>query len=69
MARRIDPVVFFGDPSIHADDPEPSLDDLLRDPVFQGLMRSDGVSRSDLLTLVTAIRRRLRRAMDQCCAV
>jgi hypothetical protein len=68
MARRIDPVVFFGDPSIHADDPEPSLDDLLRDPMFQGLMRSDGVTRADLLTLVTATRRRLRRTMGKCCA-
>ena len=68
MARRIDPVVFFGDPSVHADDPEPSLDDLLRDPVFQGLMRSDGVSPIDLLTLVTATRRRLRRTTERCCA-
>jgi hypothetical protein len=63
MARRIDPAVFFGDPSIHADDPEPALEDLLSDPVFQGLMRSDGVSHSALLTLVAATRRRLRRSV------
>jgi len=59
MARRIDPVVFFGDPNVRADDPEPSLEELLRDPMFQGLMRSDGVSHSALLTLLAAVRRRL----------
>jgi hypothetical protein len=69
MARRIDPAVFFGDPSIHADDPEPSLDDLLRDPVLQGLLRSDGVSRADLLTLVTATRRRLSGTTRSCCTI
>jgi hypothetical protein len=62
MARRIDAAVFFGDPNIHADDPEPSLGELLRDPMFQRLMRSDGVSRTALLTLVAATRRRLRAA-------
>ena len=62
MVRRLDPVVFFGDPSVRADDPEPSLDELLCDPVFQGLMRSDGVSRMALLTLVARTRRRLRAA-------
>ena len=65
MARRIDPVVFFGDPTVHANDPEPSLDELLRDPMFQGLMRSDGVSRTALLTLVAATRRRLRATPDR----
>jgi hypothetical protein len=60
MARRIDPAMFFGDPSIRADDPEPSLADLFCDPVFQGLMRSDGVTRGELLMLVAATRRRLR---------
>jgi hypothetical protein len=62
MVRRLDPAIFFGDPTIHADDPEPSLDELLRDPVFQGLLRSDGVTKADLLTLVSATRRRLMRA-------
>jgi hypothetical protein len=65
MARRIDSAVFFGDPSIRADDPEPSLNDLLRDPVLQGLLRSDGVGRADLLSLVAATRRRLYRAASR----
>jgi hypothetical protein len=60
MARRIDPALFFGDPSVRADDPEPRLEELLRDPMFQGLMRSDGVSPSALLALVATARRRLR---------
>lgn len=68
MACRLDPAVFFGDPSIHADDPEPSLDDLMRDPVFQGLLRSDGVTRAELLNLVSATRRRLARARCADCA-
>jgi hypothetical protein len=62
MMRRIDPAVFFGDPGVRADDPEPSLDELLRDPVFQGLLRSDGVSRADILTLAAMTRWRLRRS-------
>jgi hypothetical protein len=61
MARRIDPAVFFGDPNIHANDPEPRLEEMLCDPVFHRLMRSDGVSHSALLTLVAVARRRLRR--------
>lgn len=59
MVRRIDPAVFFGDPGVRADDPEPSLDELLCDPVLQGLLRSDGVSRADILTLQAMARRRL----------
>jgi hypothetical protein len=59
MMRRINPAVFFGDPGVHATDPEPSLDELLRDPVFLGLLRSDGVSRSDILRLAAMTRRRL----------
>jgi hypothetical protein len=69
MARRIDPAVFFGDPNIHADDPEPRLEELLCDPMFQGLMRSDGVSHSALLTLVATARRRLRRPVGRLCGV
>ena len=69
MARRLDPALFFGDPSVHADDPEPSLDELLRDPVFQGLLRSDGISKAELLNLVSATRRRLGRPGRFGCAV
>jgi hypothetical protein len=59
MQRRINPALFFGDPTIHAADPEPSLDELLRDPVLQGLLRSDGISRNDILTLAAITRQRL----------
>ena len=56
----------FGDPSVGPDDPEPSLDELFRDPIFQGLLRSDGVSRAELLRLVSVARQRLggRRCLD-----
>ena len=69
MARRIDPAVFFGDPSVHADDPEPRLEELLCDPMFQRLMRSDGVSHAALLTLVAMARRHLRRPVGGLCGV
>jgi hypothetical protein len=68
MARRLDPAIFFGDPSVRADDPEPSLEDLLRDPVFEGLLRSDGVTKAELLTLVSVTRRRLRCPCLDCVA-
>ena len=69
MVRRIDPAVFFGDPNIHADDPEPRLEELLCDPMFQRLMRSDGVSHAALLTLVAMARRRLCRPVGRLCGV
>lgn len=39
---------------------EPSLSDMLQDPIMQRLMNSDGITRSQLLTLVAATRSRLR---------
>lgn len=39
---------------------EPSLHEMLRDPIMQRLMTSDGITRSQLLSLVAAARMRLR---------
>jgi hypothetical protein len=39
---------------------EPALQDMLRDPIMQRLMTSDGITKSQLLTLVAAARSRLR---------
>ena len=38
---------------------EPSLNDMLQDPIMQRLMSSDGITRSQLLMLVAAARSRL----------
>ena len=39
---------------------EPTLRDMLQDPIMQRLMSSDGITRSQLLTLVAAARTRLQ---------
>jgi hypothetical protein len=39
---------------------EPSLREMLRDPIMQRLMTSDGITRDQLLSLVAAARSRLR---------
>jgi hypothetical protein len=39
---------------------EPSLREMLGDPIMQRLMTSDGITRSQLLSLVAAARSRLR---------
>ena len=39
---------------------EPALRDMLQDPIMQHLMRSDGITHSQLLTLVAAARTRLQ---------
>lgn len=39
---------------------EPSLREMLRDPIMQRLMTSDGITRSQLLTLVAAARSRMQ---------
>ena len=39
---------------------EPSLHEMLRDPIIQRLMTSDGITKTQLLTLVAAARSRLR---------
>jgi hypothetical protein len=45
-----------GDPAVRADDPEPALCDLLDDPMLTRLMRSDRVSRGDLLHVIETAR-------------
>jgi hypothetical protein len=47
----------------HIDPPsmeEPSLREMLNDPIMQRLMTSDGITRNQLLSLVAAARSRLR---------
>jgi hypothetical protein len=39
---------------------EPTLSEMLHDPIMQRLMTSDGITRSQLLTLVAAARSRLQ---------
>ncbi|HMA49314.1 MAG TPA: hypothetical protein VKP60_06140 [Magnetospirillaceae bacterium] len=39
---------------------EPTLHEMLHDPIMQRLMTSDGITRSQLLSLVAAARSRLR---------
>lgn len=39
---------------------EPTLHEMLRDPIMQRLMSSDGITRSQLLTLVAAARSRMQ---------
>jgi len=39
---------------------EPSLHEMLHDPIMQRLMTSDGITKSQLLSLVAAARSRLR---------
>lgn len=46
-------------PKVRADDPEPSIDELLDDPLLQLLMARDGVARADLLDVIGAARLRL----------
>lgn len=51
------------DHTAHIDAPsmeEPSLREMLRDPIMQRLMTSDGITRDQLLSLVAAARSRLR---------
>ena len=39
---------------------EPTLQEMLRDPIIQRLMSSDGITRSQLMILVAAARNRMR---------
>ncbi len=39
---------------------EPTLHEMLRDPIMQRLMTSDGITKTQLLSLVAAARSRLR---------
>lgn len=49
-----------GDPGIRADDPEPSVYELLDDPVMKLVMKRDCIHRTELLFLVEVARMRLR---------
>lgn len=40
-------------------EPEPRIEDLLEDPVLHAILRKDGVSRDDLMAVITNARRRL----------
>ena len=53
---KIDRAAFIDAPSMD----EPSLQEMLHDPIMQRLMSSDGITRSQLMTLVAAARSRLR---------
>lgn len=44
---------------------EPSLEELLADPIFECLMRRDGVTRADVLRAVAAARRGLYRDCER----
>jgi hypothetical protein len=46
-------------PRVRAADPEPSVNELLDDPVLQILMSRDGVGRDELLEIIDAARLRL----------
>ena len=39
---------------------EPTLHEMLRDPIMQRLMSSDGITRTQLMTLVAAARSRMQ---------
>jgi hypothetical protein len=59
MSRRFPRRPFDGNPRVRRDDPEPSIRELLADPVLQLLMSRDGVGRAELLDIVDAARARL----------
>jgi hypothetical protein len=46
-------------PRVRRDDPEPTIRDLLADPVLQALMARDRVGRAELLDIVDVARMRL----------
>ena len=51
------------DRSAHIEPPsmdEPTLHEMLRDPIMQRLMTSDGITKTQLMSLVNATRSRLR---------
>lgn len=48
-----------GDPAIRADDPEPTLCDLLDDPVLELMLKSDRVCPAELLRIIRQARTRL----------
>jgi hypothetical protein len=62
-AKTVRPVVpAKHDRSLQADPPsmdEPDLQEMLRDPIMERLMTSDGITKSQLMTLVAAARVRI----------
>ena len=56
---KTDRAAFIDEPSMD----EPSLYEMLHDPIMQRLMSSDGITRNQLMTLVAAARSRLREDM------
>ena len=59
MARRFDVPPFNCNPRVRHDDPEPTIRELLDDPVLQILLARDGVTRAELLDVVDRARARL----------
>ena len=50
-------------------DPEPSLGELIDDPVTQAVMRRDGVTRETLVRILESARDRIAASsMTRCCA-
>lgn len=45
-------------------EPEPSLEDLLADPVVQSVMKADGLEAKDLIALVQMVSRSWRSAAE-----
>jgi len=56
---KTDRAAFIDEPSMD----EPSLYEMLHDPIMLRLMHSDGITRNQLMTLVAAARSRLREDM------
>jgi len=56
MARQPSHLLTGGDPAIRRDDPEPSIDELLDDPIAQLLMKRDGLRRAELLATLRIAR-------------
>lgn len=61
MSRRFSRRPYDRNPRVRRDDPEPSIHDLLADPVLQLLMSRDGVSSTQLLDILDRARVRLSR--------
>jgi hypothetical protein len=58
-AAQSDYEIGFGHQSVGSD-PDPSLDEILVDPIVRRLMERDGVQMAELISLVGETKRRLR---------
>lgn len=63
MQNRLSVLLTRGDPTVRADDPEPSLRELLDDPLLMLVLRSDRLRRADLLAVIELAQRRLGRGL------